>query len=65
MYRLLERAWGLVIMDFIVKLSKSKDPVSNINYDSILVIMECLIKYSKFIPANKSYLIEDLADIVI
>src|SRR6266566_3641947 len=52
-------------MDFIVKLSKSKDPVNNTSYNNIFVIIKRLIKYSKFIPINKSYLIEDLIDIII
>ena len=52
-------------MDFIVKLSKSKDFVSNINYNSILVIIECFIKYSKFIFINESHSTKDFTDIVI
>ncbi len=52
-------------MDFIVKLSKSKDLISNISYDSIFVIIECFIKYGKFIFVNKSYLIKDLIDIIV
>ncbi len=52
-------------MDFIVKLSKSKDFVSNINYNSILVIIERFIKYDKFIFINESHSIKDLADIVV
>jgi len=60
-----ERTWGSVIMDFIVKLSKSKDFVNNINYNNILVIIDCFIKYSKFISVNESYLIKDFMDIVV
>ncbi len=52
-------------MDFIVKLFKSKDPVSNTNYNNIFVIIERFIKYSKFILINESHLIKDLADIVV
>ncbi len=52
-------------MDFIVKLSKSKDLVNNINYNNILVTIDCLTKYNKFTSTNKSYLIKDLADIVV
>ncbi len=60
-----KRIWGSVIINFIIKLSKSKDPVNNTSYNSILVIMEYLIKYSKFILINESHLIEDLANIII
>ncbi len=52
-------------MDFIVKLSKFKDLISNINYNSIFVIVERFIKYSKFILINESYLAEDLVDTVV
>jgi len=61
----LERAWGSVIMDFIVKLPKSKDLISNTSYNSIFVIIERFIKYSKFILINESHLIEDLVDIIV
>ena len=57
--------WSSVIIDFIVKLSKFKDPVSNISYNSILVIIKHFTKYSKFIFANKSHLTKDLIDIII
>ncbi len=52
-------------MDFIVKLSKSKDPISNISYNSILVIMDRFTKYNKFTSANESHSIKDFADIVV
>src|SRR6266699_1944314 len=52
-------------MNFIVKLFKSKDPINNTNYNSILVIIDRLTKYRKFTSANESHSIEDLADIVI
>ncbi len=60
-----EQAWDSVIIDFIVKLSKSRDSVNNINYNNILIIIKHLIKYNKFIPINESHSIKDLADIVI
>src|SRR6266699_5320809 len=60
-----EQAWGSVIIDFIIKLSKSKDLINNTSYNSILVIIEHFIKYSKFIPINESYSAEDLADTII
>src|SRR6266566_5584601 len=52
-------------MDFIIKLSKSKDPINNINYNNIFIIIDRFIKYNKFTPVNKSHLIEDLIDIVV
>ena len=52
-------------MNFIIKLFKSKDPINNTTYNNIFVIIEYLIKYSKFIPINKSYSIKDLTDTVV
>ncbi len=52
-------------MDFIVKLSKSKDFINNTNYNNILIIIKRFIKYNKFIPINESYLVENLVDIII
>src|SRR6266566_3571352 len=51
-------------MDFIVKLSKSKGPINNINYNNILVIIKRFIKYNKFIPINEFYLTKDLVNII-
>jgi hypothetical protein len=41
-------AWKLIALDFIVKLPPSKDLLTGIEYNSILVIIERLTKYSKF-----------------
>ena len=60
-----ERTWSSVIIDFIVKLLKSKDFINNINYNSIFVIVEYFIKYSKFILINESYLTKDFIDIIV
>ncbi len=60
-----EQTWGLIIIDFIVKLFKSKDPVNNTSYNNILVIIKRFTKYSKFISINESHSIEDLTDTVI
>ncbi len=60
-----ERTWGSVIIDFIVKLFKSKDLISNINYNSIFIIVKRFTKYSKFISINESYSIKDFTDTVI
>ena len=54
----------MIIINFIFKLFKSKDSINNISYNSIFVIIEYLTKYNKFILINKSYLTEDLADII-
>ncbi len=60
-----KRIWDSIIINFIIKLFKSKDLVNNTNYNSILVIIKRFTKYNKFILINESYLVEDLIDIVI
>ena len=43
-------AWKSIALDFIVKLPLSKDPLTGVEYDSILVITERLTKYGYFVP---------------
>ncbi|KFY46529.1 hypothetical protein V494_00438, partial [Pseudogymnoascus sp. VKM F-4513 (FW-928)] len=43
-------AWKSIALDFIVKLPLSKDPLTGVEYNSILVITERLTKYGKFVP---------------
>ena len=45
----LQGAWKLIALDFIVKLPLSKEPMTNVTYDSILVITDRLTKYRHFI----------------
>jgi hypothetical protein len=42
-------AWKLIALDFIIKLLPSKDPLTGVEYNSILIIIERLMKYGKFI----------------
>ena len=48
-------------MNFIVKLSKSKERVIGATYDFILVITNRLTKYEYFIPYKEATNAEDLA----
>lgn len=43
------RAWRTITMDFITKLPKSVDPTTGKEYDSILVVVDKLTKWSYFI----------------
>jgi hypothetical protein len=52
-------------MDFIVKLPKSKDPVTRIEYDSILTVVERITKYRYFISFRESTDTPKTAHIVI
>ena len=53
-------AWTSVALDFIIKLPKSKELITNIVYNSILVITNRLTKYGYFIPYKETSLAEDL-----
>ncbi|CAJ2508954.1 Uu.00g139800.m01.CDS01 [Anthostomella pinea] len=56
-----DRAWKRIAFDFIVKLPKSKEPMTNTEYDSIWVITDRLTKYGYFIPYKESSTAEELA----
>ena len=47
-------------MNFIVKLSKSKERVTKTTYNSILMITDRLIKYKYFLSYKKVTFAEDL-----
>ena len=57
--------WQEVTMDFIVKLPKSEDQYTKIKYDSILVIVDRLTKYSHFVPCQEATNAEQLGSLVI
>ena len=44
------RAWDSVSMDFIVKLPESEEPMTKVVYDSILVMVDRLMKFAYFVP---------------
>ena len=43
-------------MNFIIKLLKFKNLIINVIYDSIFVMIDCLIKYSHMISFNEKYI---------
>ena len=47
-------------MNFIIKLSKSKNSTNEETYDAILVMIDRLIKYCHIIPFKKIYNVEQL-----
>jgi len=51
----LDILWKDVIMDFVVKLLKSRDPVIGDIFDSIIVIVDKLTKYMILIPYKETY----------
>ena len=52
-------------MDFVVKLPKSTHLVTKNKYDSILIIVDKLIKYSLMILFKESYTAEQLGFIIL
>ena len=48
--------WQQINMDFKIKLPKSKDVVTRISYDNILMVVDRLIKYIYFIPHKENYM---------
>ncbi len=52
-------------MDFIVKLPRSEDPVTGNKYDSILVMIDRLTKYSHFVPCNETINAKQLGCLVL
>jgi len=47
-------------LNFIIKLSKSKERVTRTTYDSILIVTNKLIKYEYFLSYKKATFAEDL-----
>jgi hypothetical protein len=56
--------WEEVTMDFITKSPKSEDPATKITYDSILVVVDRLTKYSHYIPFQESWTAEQLTHVL-
>ena len=58
-------SWNEITMNFIIKLSKSKNSATIIEYDSILMIMNRFIKYSHIIFFKKKFIAEQLETIIL
>ncbi len=58
--KILKRAWKFIILNFIIKLLLFKNLMINISYNSILVIIDRLTKYTYFINYIKVLNAEDL-----
>jgi hypothetical protein len=50
-----------VTLDFITKLSPSRELMTGVIYDSVMVVIDRLTKYAYFIFYFKSFSAEDLA----
>ena len=52
-------------MDFIIKLSKSKDINTEIKYNSILIIIDKLIKYIYLIFYKKNFIVKQMTCVIL
>jgi len=55
-----DHAWKSIALNFIIKLLKSKERVTRITYNSILMITDKLIKYEYFLSYKKATFAKDL-----
>ena len=53
--------WSSISLDFITKLPLSREPLTRVLFDSILVVVCRLSKYAYFLPYKESSTAEDLA----
>jgi hypothetical protein len=58
---ILKIPWISIVLDFVIKLLLSQDPIIGIKYDSILVITDRLTKYTYMILYLEANTAEDLA----
>jgi hypothetical protein len=59
------KPWQSVAMDFVVKLPRSHDPVTQEPYDSILVVTDRFTKFGRFIPYRETWTAEQLARVFV
>ena len=55
------RAWGSIVIDWIMKLLSLRKSIINIIYNSILIITNRFIKYVYFLPYIKEFGAEEFA----
>jgi hypothetical protein len=53
--------WTSIVLDFVIKLLLSQDLIIGVEYDSILVVINRLTKYTYIILYLKASIAEDLA----
>ena len=63
--KLSKSSWDEVFMNFIIKLSKSKNSTNEKTYNAILVIIDRLIKYCHIIFFKETYNVEQLKYVVL
>ena len=58
---ILLNSWKSVALDFVIKLSLSKDLLTGVEYDSILIIIDRLTKYTYMILYIEASTTEQMA----
>jgi hypothetical protein len=58
---ILKTPWISIILDFVIKLLLLQDPITEIEYDSIFIIIDKLTKYTYIILYLEASIVEDLA----
>ena len=62
---ILRGLWEDMSMDFIMKLPKSKDPVTGIIYNLIMVIVDRFIKYLIVVLFKETHTVEQLGHLLL
>jgi hypothetical protein len=57
---ILKTSWTSIVLDFVIKLLLSRDLITGVKYDSILVVMDRLTKYTYIILYLEASMVEDL-----
>jgi hypothetical protein len=58
---ILKTPWTLIVLDFVIKLPLSRDPITGVEYDFILVVIDRLTKYTYIILYLEASTAKDLA----
>jgi hypothetical protein len=58
--KVLTGVWKSIALDFIIKLPLSKEALTGVTYDSILIVIDRLIKYAYFISYKEGLTVEEL-----
>ena len=59
------KLWQAIVIDFIVKLLLSANPVTKESYDGIIVVTDRFTKFGRFIPYCETQIATDLAYVFI
>ena len=55
-----DQPWASIVINFIIKLSPSKELLTEVIYDSILTIVDQLIKKVRFLPYKEASDVKEL-----